>query len=421
MNQGIDVELTNKSKSADKQSTLALGMVIRDASKDVETILISIGHLFDEIILVLHKCEPAVAQVIKSIGTQYGATCLETDISSFDQARNLYLSSSSSDWLLVLDADERMAPSAVSAIRAMLDTTNNDVGALLIPIYEYFGKGRWVVRAQARLMRPQSACYNQWFYHAGIGESMHGAGLRIAPCGVSNILINHLGGLRNSEQSKRIPRIQQLESQLNTGSNNPFILTALAMEHLALGNIRRSHECIELALNLQHNEASRPRQDVTRYLLAILHYRLNLTWLAQPVLEEVAENSLVFNVYAQCMLADLDYREGRVDQAIRRLEVILEERPNASDVLVNAASLAAAKEPEKAIAWALHALEITPSLTWSKIYTRGASYNLLAVLDYFVGCYDNIYSVLHRAHIYKGDPSAAKQWKEKEQIIVYNQ
>ncbi len=107
MNQGIDVELTNKSKSADKQSTLALGMVIRDASKDVETILISIGHLFDEIILVLHKCEPAVAQVIKSIGTQYGATCLETDISSFDQARNLYLSSSSSDWLLVLDADER--------------------------------------------------------------------------------------------------------------------------------------------------------------------------------------------------------------------------------------------------------------------------------------------------------------------------
>jgi glycosyltransferase involved in cell wall biosynthesis len=100
-------------------TTMALSMIVRDAAASLAACLESVRGIVDEIVVA----DTGSTDETMAIATQYRAQVIQvawTD--DFAAARNEGLKAVKSDWVLVLDADEQLDPSAASQIRALIGT-----------------------------------------------------------------------------------------------------------------------------------------------------------------------------------------------------------------------------------------------------------------------------------------------------------
>jgi glycosyltransferase involved in cell wall biosynthesis len=107
----------------------------------------------DEIVVVLDKCTDGT----KDIAARYGAKLLEGSWSIEGERRNLGIDACSGDWILEVDADERVPEALAREIRAV--TATAPFGHFLIPYDNYVGDrlvrygwgASWGVSATVRL------------------------------------------------------------------------------------------------------------------------------------------------------------------------------------------------------------------------------------------------------------------------------
>lgn len=110
----------------------------------------------DEIIILLDRCTDGTKAIAEHAGarTIEGAWPLEGD------RRNAALAACQGDWILELDADERVTPALAKEIRALIETSDADHH--LIPVDNYIGRrlvrhgwgASFGVGAVTRLTRP---------------------------------------------------------------------------------------------------------------------------------------------------------------------------------------------------------------------------------------------------------------------------
>lgn len=98
--------------------TLALSMIVRDAAKDLPACLKSARGMVDEIVVADTGSEDNTIEMAR----QHGARVIEIPWEGdFAKARNLALAEVKSDWVLMLDADERLDPQAGEKLTALLN------------------------------------------------------------------------------------------------------------------------------------------------------------------------------------------------------------------------------------------------------------------------------------------------------------
>ena len=98
-------------------TTVALSMIVRDAAATLAACLESVRGIVDEIVVA----DTGSTDETIAIATQYHAQVIRVAwADDFAAARNEALKAVKSDWVLVLDADERLDPSAASQIRALI-------------------------------------------------------------------------------------------------------------------------------------------------------------------------------------------------------------------------------------------------------------------------------------------------------------
>lgn len=88
----------------------------------------------DEIIVVLDNCTDDTKQIAK----KYTDNLIEGTWEIEGERRNLGIDKCTHDWILELDADERVTPGLESEIREKIETASD--GYFLIPIDNYVGK-----------------------------------------------------------------------------------------------------------------------------------------------------------------------------------------------------------------------------------------------------------------------------------------
>src|SRR4051812_11925913 len=86
-----------------KSPTLSLCMIVKNESQWLRQALTSVKDLVDEIIIVDTGSEDSTVEIAKSFGAKIFSIPWEND---FSKARNYSLEQATSDWILVLDADE---------------------------------------------------------------------------------------------------------------------------------------------------------------------------------------------------------------------------------------------------------------------------------------------------------------------------
>lgn len=198
--------------------TISLCMIARDEADQIGQCLRSVRGLVDEIVVVDTGSRDRTVEIAR----EYAARVVPFDWNDdFAAARNCSLEEASGDWVLVLDADERLFPRHFDAIRRL--TSNPQAHALQVFVRTYtddFNVMNWrpVDRARAesagfcgyfdlpqvRLFRRDRAVRFEGIVHESVVPSLRRAGL---PIHRVDIVIHHYKEGRGAEQRLRRNRL----------------------------------------------------------------------------------------------------------------------------------------------------------------------------------------------------------------------
>jgi tetratricopeptide (TPR) repeat protein len=187
---------------------LALSMIVRNAESDLSDCLQSVTSIVDEIIVADTGSDDSSREIARQAGAKVISVPWEND---FSKARNLSLAEVTCDWVLVLDADERLDPGAADRLPLLL--ANKHVAGYQVPIRNYLSslaKKVWdrpaipnhstyapaqsypayVDHENVRLFRHDPDIYFTGCVHETTGARILEAGRKLS---TANFLIHHFG------------------------------------------------------------------------------------------------------------------------------------------------------------------------------------------------------------------------------------
>jgi tetratricopeptide (TPR) repeat protein len=195
--------------------TIGLSMIVKNGGDDLRQCLNSVRSLVDQIVVA----DTGSTDDSIEIAREFGALILSIPWNDhFAEARNAALAPVTTDWVLVLDADEELSPEAAASIPALLTDTPPSVAGYQLTIRNYtnaaFGRilgslGRPNTDPYPRARKALSYCEHKIcrlfrrrsdiaFYgrmHEAVEWDIRRAGLT---CSLSELLILHYGTLADT-------------------------------------------------------------------------------------------------------------------------------------------------------------------------------------------------------------------------------
>ncbi|NOK61812.1 MAG: glycosyltransferase family 2 protein [Chloroflexi bacterium AL-W] len=164
---------TGQPASIQHRASLSVAIIARDEERHIGQALASVADLATEIVtLVTESTRDRTASICRS----YGAALYIEPWRGFPAQRNRALALCNNDWVLFLDADERVPPTLADEIRTLLatdhgaplqsQTNSRPIAGYWIPRYnQFFGKilhgGGWYPDHQLRLLRRGYAHFDE--------------------------------------------------------------------------------------------------------------------------------------------------------------------------------------------------------------------------------------------------------------------
>ncbi len=198
--------------------TIALSMIVKNAAKDLPECLASVRGVVDEIVIADTGSEDESIEIARRAGAKVLPIPWEND---YAKARNLSLAQVASDWVLMLDADERLDPHAREKLPALLG--NRGLAGYQVTIRNYVAdasKKIWdrsshvndssyalsraypayIDHENVRLFRRDPEIYFVGCVHETVGWRIKETGRRL---GAANFCIHHFGMVRGEDVLRR--------------------------------------------------------------------------------------------------------------------------------------------------------------------------------------------------------------------------
>ena len=194
--------------------TLALSMIVKNAAGDLPECLGSVAGIVDEIVVADSGSSDESIEIARKRGAKTLSIPWEND---YAKARNLSLAQVTSDWVLMLDADERLDPNARHKLPPLL--ANRSVAGYQVTIRNYVAdasKKIWdrpshpndgsyapsqqypayIDHENVRLFRRHPEIYFVGRVHETVGWRIKDTGRKL---GVADFCIHHFGMVRGEE------------------------------------------------------------------------------------------------------------------------------------------------------------------------------------------------------------------------------
>lgn len=110
---------------------LSLSMIVRNEAEHLPSCLESVRDVVDEIIIVDTGSEDETCEIARRFGARLFQICWTED---FAAARNVALQHCTGEWVLYLDADERLHPASARILRDFLQDVPEEVGGIICTI-----------------------------------------------------------------------------------------------------------------------------------------------------------------------------------------------------------------------------------------------------------------------------------------------
>lgn len=210
------------------KETVSLCMIVKDEADCLLAAIQSVRALTDEVIVIDTGSTDGTAEIALAAGAKLFHVPWTQD---FAVARNFALKQASSQWILVLDADEILEAINPEAFDQLLD--NVDVEGYFLRIKNDLGPSQDDSHDQVvRLFRNKPVYQFEGPLHEQIAPSIlranDGHGLASVP-----LTINHYGYLKNRLQAKDkfVRNSEIIQKELARNPDNPFLLYSLGLEY----------------------------------------------------------------------------------------------------------------------------------------------------------------------------------------------
>lgn len=222
-------------------STITLSMIVKNEEKHLAGCLDSVKNIVDEIVIV----DTGSTDNTIIIAEKYGARIFHFDwINDFSAARNYALSKSTGDWILYLDADERLDPHSKEVLKS-LTRTKSKTGFYCTVKSLDSEHGRDNQMSYVRLFASNKNITFNGSVHEQILPSLLNNGYEINK---SNILIEHIGYNINADLKKeKARRNLELLVQEYQKNRNPYLEFQLALTYEILENYSEAKKYFLLA------------------------------------------------------------------------------------------------------------------------------------------------------------------------------
>lgn len=237
---------------------LSLVMIVRDEAEQLVEFLPAVLPYVDEWVAVDTGSTDETVAILQSHGIEPHRMAWPE---SFEIARNEALSRATGEWILALDADERLDPGALSELRSLLEGAAQAVGGFILSIRNYtddLATPGWVsldpeeardrgVRGYApstvvRLFRNLPEIRYRGRIHELVEPSIEAAGYRIQTCDVT---IHHSLDARLDHPAGGKPQRYRRLLELKVGED-----PTSAKAHWELGQFHASGGCHEEAVRV---------------------------------------------------------------------------------------------------------------------------------------------------------------------------
>jgi len=322
--------------------TLSVVMIVKDEAACLGDCLDSVRAIADEIVVA----DTGSTDDTVAIAQRFGAHVLQVPWhDDFAAARNQSLADATGDWLLHLDADEVLDAQGAARIRAIVDADGagahgDRADAIEVTLANYCdavrawrwmpvapddpmarGHAGYIAVGLLRLFRNHRGFEYREPVHENITESVrdHGGVIRAEP-----IVIHHYGFAGDPEKGRTKARAYFAIAKRKAAQRpeDPKSWCDLAEQAFACGDAATAEDAARKALDIE------PLNLAATTMLANLWLNRGDLDDARALLERL-EAANVAPPHVVTALAAVACRQGRLDEARRRLEAVLDAQPNA--------------------------------------------------------------------------------------------
>ena len=233
--------------------TISLCVIARDEEDMLPGLLESVRGIVDEVILVDTGSQDATVALAEADGARVIHHPWQDD---FSEARNVAADAASSVYVLVLDADERLAPGAGQVLRRVVE--DNQVNCGLLPLHNAAtleASLESVVKGDERKGEPVLLPRlfrrtNDLRWEGAIHEVVPPSVLQhMGPLSRIDVPIVHYGAVPEVREAKEKDKrnLRLLEKRCQEEPLNPHIHAFLAREYLRIDDMGRAAEVVEKA------------------------------------------------------------------------------------------------------------------------------------------------------------------------------
>jgi tetratricopeptide (TPR) repeat protein len=265
---------------------LALSMIVKDGERDLVECLASVAGVVSELVVADTGSTDASMEIARNAGAKVFSIPWEND---FAKARNLSLAQVTADWVLMLDADERLDPDAASLLRVLL--ANRTAAGYQVVIRNYvnnMGTNIWgrpakvndstyspardcagyIDHENVRLFRRDPEIYFTGRVHETVGWRILGTERKLEN---SQLVVHHMGMLRDAEE-----RARKLLFYRELGKRKVQDMPENSQAHFELGvseleNFGNLHEALAA---MQRSCELNSQFGVAWFFAGVCHFRL---------------------------------------------------------------------------------------------------------------------------------------------------
>ncbi|MCP5002399.1 MAG: tetratricopeptide repeat protein [Planctomycetes bacterium] len=229
------------------KTTISLCMIVKDEERNLTRCLGSIASLVDEMIIVDTGSRDRTVEIAKEYGAKVYHHPWENN---FSKARNHSLSYATSEWILIMDADEELNKPGISRLRELVEDTRHSAISLVVKNRSKNSHNESYTNS-IRLFRNF-----QGTHYDGI---VHNVLVFGGECLESSTSITHYGyNLSEEEMEKKYLRTSELLiKQVSTDPCNPVPHRYLGILYLENSNhlqaIKESALALEFAKSKNYN------------------------------------------------------------------------------------------------------------------------------------------------------------------------
>ncbi len=295
-------------------ASLSVCVLVKNEADSLPGLLENVRDLADEIVVLDTGSTDDSAHVAKAAGARVESTNWTDD---FGAARNTLLEHATKDWVLMLDADERVAAGSKDKIRSAMKGSHLAYSCTVMNLLPQEVVVPLLPLPSTRLLRRD----DRLRYKGRVHESIHDALRRTtrSPESSDIEILHH--GFESADRMRHVRNRRLFESELNNDPTEAWIRTHLALNHYYAGDYERANENFRIALSSQTNDLPGTARSMLLALQADVHRREGEK-LRQSRSLAIKATQMGGNIFAEYLLAVLDQMEDHPDGALKRYREI---------------------------------------------------------------------------------------------------